>query len=109
MEGSVDVPDSGPINNRGREHREKDFCCLRSSTPGKGNPFLILLFIILYGPEIRFAHVLSNNIFSTLYTETLSYRNKEKGSNFIQDVVKIFHQHAHQDHIEELFRKAKSH
>ncbi|XP_056615412.1 caspase-23 isoform X1 [Triplophysa dalaica] len=70
MEGSVDVPDSVPINNRGREHREKDFCCLRSSTP-----------------------------------ETLSYRNKEKGSNFIQDVVKIFHQHAHQDHIEELFRK----
>lgn len=70
MEGSVDVPDSVPINNRGREHREKDFCCLRSCTP-----------------------------------DTVSYRNKEKGSNFIQDVVEIFNQHAYQDHIEELFRK----
>ncbi|XP_030635105.1 caspase-1-like [Chanos chanos] len=31
-EGSVDVHDSVPDNTR-KEHREKDFCCLRSCTP----------------------------------------------------------------------------
>ncbi|KTF89075.1 hypothetical protein cypCar_00028134 [Cyprinus carpio] len=41
--------------------------------------------------------------------DTVSYRDKEKGSDFIQDTVEIFNQHAHQDDIEELFRKAKSH
>jgi len=34
-EGSVDVTDGGPRDRRGKEHREKDFCCLRSCTPGK--------------------------------------------------------------------------
>ncbi|XP_073700557.1 caspase a-like [Garra rufa] len=52
-------------------HLEKDFCCLRSSTP-----------------------------------DTVSYRNPETGSDFIQDIVEIFNKHAHEDHIEELFRKA---
>ncbi|CAM4516160.1 unnamed protein product [Leuciscus chuanchicus] len=33
-DGSVDVPDSVPRNRRRKEHREKDFCCLMSSTPG---------------------------------------------------------------------------
>ncbi|XP_042583014.1 caspase a-like [Cyprinus carpio] len=37
--------------------------------------------------------------------DTVSYRDKEKGSDFIQDTVEIFNQHAHQDDIEELFRK----
>lgn len=69
-EGSVDVQDSVPRHRRGKEHREKDFCCLRSCTP-----------------------------------DTVSYRNTEKGSNFIQDIVEIFNEHACQDHIEELFRK----
>lgn len=69
-EGSVDVQDAVPRRNRAKEHREKDFCCLRSCTP-----------------------------------DTVSYRNKENGSHFIQDVVEIFNQHAHQDDIEELFRK----
>ncbi|XP_067255755.1 caspase-23 isoform X1 [Chanodichthys erythropterus] len=69
-EGSVDVQDSKPRHNRGKEHREKDFCCLRSCTP-----------------------------------DTVSYRNKENGSHFIQDIVEIFNKHACQDHIEELFRK----
>uniref|UniRef100_A0A8C1CV67 Caspase 23, apoptosis-related cysteine peptidase n=1 Tax=Cyprinus carpio carpio TaxID=630221 RepID=A0A8C1CV67_CYPCA len=69
-EGSVDVPDAVPRRNRGKEHREKDFCCLRSCTP-----------------------------------DTVSYRNQESGSHFIQDIVEIFNQHAHQDHIEKLFRK----
>ncbi|XDV18906.1 hypothetical protein PO909_024504 [Leuciscus waleckii] len=32
-DGSVDVPDSVPRNRRRKEHREKDFCCLMSSTP----------------------------------------------------------------------------
>uniref|UniRef100_A0A673HME0 Caspase 23, apoptosis-related cysteine peptidase n=1 Tax=Sinocyclocheilus rhinocerous TaxID=307959 RepID=A0A673HME0_9TELE len=69
-EGSVDVQDAVSRRNRGKEHREKDFCCLRSCTP-----------------------------------DTVSYRNKENGSHFIQDIVEIFNQHAHQDDIEELFRK----
>lgn len=69
-EGSVDVQDSVPRRNRAKEHREKDFCCLRSCTP-----------------------------------DTVSYRNEEKGSHFIQDIVEIFNRHAHQDDIEELFRK----
>lgn len=69
-EGSVDVTDSLAGDNTRKEHREKDFCCLRSSTP-----------------------------------DTLSYRNENNGSHFIQDIVEIFNQHAHQDHIEELFRK----
>lgn len=34
-EGSVDVTDSLAGDNTRKEHREKDFCCLRSSTPGK--------------------------------------------------------------------------
>lgn len=33
--GSVDVQDSVPRNRRRKEHREKDFCCLMSCTPGK--------------------------------------------------------------------------
>ncbi|XP_043100058.1 caspase a-like isoform X2 [Puntigrus tetrazona] len=37
--------------------------------------------------------------------DTVSYRNEKKGSNFIQDTVEIFNQYAHQDDIEELFRK----
>ncbi|XP_052458500.1 caspase-23 [Carassius gibelio] len=69
-EGSVDVPDAAPRRSRSKEHRETDFCCLRSCTP-----------------------------------DTVSYRNKKKGSDFIQDIVEIFNQHAHQDDIEELFRK----
>uniref|UniRef100_A0A671LIN9 Caspase-1-like n=1 Tax=Sinocyclocheilus anshuiensis TaxID=1608454 RepID=A0A671LIN9_9TELE len=69
-EGSVDVQDAVSRRNRGKEHREKDFCCLRSCTP-----------------------------------DTVSYRNKGNGSHFIQDIVEIFNQHAHQDDIEELFRK----
>lgn len=68
--GNVDVPDSVPIRGTRREHKEKDFCCFRSSTP-----------------------------------DTVSYRNKEKGSHFIQDLVEIFNLHAHEDDIEELFRK----
>ncbi|XP_051508225.1 caspase-23 [Myxocyprinus asiaticus] len=32
-DGSIIVQDSVPANNRKKEHREKDFCCLRSSTP----------------------------------------------------------------------------
>ncbi|XP_036453651.1 caspase-23 [Colossoma macropomum] len=68
-DGEVYVQDSG--NQRLQtEHREKDFCCLRSCTP-----------------------------------DTVSYRDKKKGSCFIQDIVEIFNQYAHQDHIEELFRK----
>ncbi|KAK7176940.1 hypothetical protein R3I93_001011 [Phoxinus phoxinus] len=69
-EGSVDVPDCVPRHRRGKEHREKDFCCLRSCTP-----------------------------------DTVCYRNKQKGSHFIQDIVEIFNEHACQDHMEELFRK----
>ncbi|XP_050971977.1 caspase-23 isoform X2 [Labeo rohita] len=37
--------------------------------------------------------------------DTVSYRNKKIGSHFIQDTVEIFNQHAHEDDIEELFRK----
>ncbi|XP_050956574.1 caspase a-like [Labeo rohita] len=40
---------------------------------------------------------------STPYT--VSYRDPEKGSDFFQDMVEIFNKHAHEDHIEELFRK----
>ncbi|XP_073693401.1 caspase-23 [Garra rufa] len=68
-EGGVDVPDAVQ-RRRNKEHREKDFCCLRSCTP-----------------------------------DTVSYRNENTGSHFIQDIVEIFNQHAHQDDIEELFRK----
>ncbi|XP_067301760.1 caspase-23 [Pseudorasbora parva] len=69
-EGSVDVQDCVRRQRRGKEHREKDFCCLRSCTP-----------------------------------DTVSYRNIETGSHFIQDIVEIFNEHACEDHIEELFRK----
>ncbi|KAF4097166.1 hypothetical protein G5714_021174 [Onychostoma macrolepis] len=65
-DGCVDVQDSIPK----QEHREKDFCCLRSSTP-----------------------------------DTVSYRSPQRGSDFFQDIVEIFNAHAHEDHIEELFRK----
>uniref|UniRef100_A0A8C1YYU5 Uncharacterized protein n=1 Tax=Cyprinus carpio TaxID=7962 RepID=A0A8C1YYU5_CYPCA len=65
-DGCVDVQDSMPKT----EHREKDFCCLRSCTPN-----------------------------------TISIRNPQRGSDFIQDIVEIFNKHAHEDHIEELFRK----
>ncbi|KAI4879380.1 hypothetical protein NFI96_019455 [Prochilodus magdalenae] len=37
--------------------------------------------------------------------DTVSYRSEKTGSDFIQDIVEIFNQHAHQDDIEELFRK----
>uniref|UniRef100_A0A8B9LQR1 Caspase-1-like n=1 Tax=Astyanax mexicanus TaxID=7994 RepID=A0A8B9LQR1_ASTMX len=67
-DGEVFVEDSG--NRSKGQHREKDFCCMRSSTP-----------------------------------DTVSYRNPETGTYFIQNTVKIFNQHAHQDHVEELFRK----
>ncbi|XP_062297038.1 caspase a-like isoform X1 [Scomber scombrus] len=50
-------------------HREKDFICLRSSTPG-----------------------------------TVAYRDKEKGSLFIQHIVKVLNTFAHKDHIEDLFK-----
>ncbi|RXN03145.1 caspase-1-like isoform X1 [Labeo rohita] len=40
--------------------------------------------------------------------DTVSYRDPEKGSDFFQDMVEIFNKHAHEDHIEELFRKAMS-
>ncbi|XP_072542888.1 caspase-23 [Salminus brasiliensis] len=66
-DGEVYVKDG--VQNK-TEHREKDFCCMRSCTP-----------------------------------DTVSYRNPKTGSIFIQDIVKIFNQYAHQDHIEELFRK----
>ncbi|XP_026122530.1 caspase-1-like isoform X1 [Carassius auratus] len=69
-EGSVYVQDAVPTRKRAKEHREKDFCCLRSCTP-----------------------------------DTVSYRNQERGSHFIQNIVEIFNQDAHQDDIEELFRK----
>nr|XP_055053283.1 caspase-23 isoform X1 [Misgurnus anguillicaudatus] len=69
-DGCVEVTDSIPLNSKRTEHREKDFCCLRSCTP-----------------------------------DTVSYRSKENGSHFIQDIVEIFNQHSHQEHIEELFRK----
>ncbi len=46
-------------------------------------------------------------IICILYTDTVSYRNEKNGSHFIQDIVEIFNQHAHQDDVEELFRKAK--
>ncbi|XP_050958065.1 caspase a-like, partial [Labeo rohita] len=65
-DGCVKVQDSMTQT----EHREKDFCCLRSSTP-----------------------------------DTVSYRNPKTGSDFFQDIVEIFNKHAHEDHIEELFRK----
>ncbi|KTF84182.1 hypothetical protein cypCar_00035863 [Cyprinus carpio] len=40
--------------------------------------------------------------------DTISIRNPQRGSDFIQDIVEIFNKHAHEDHIEELFRKAMS-
>ncbi|RXN03146.1 caspase-1-like isoform X1 [Labeo rohita] len=40
--------------------------------------------------------------------DTVSYRNPKTGSDFFQDIVEIFNKHAHEDHIEELFRKAMS-
>ncbi|XP_048092349.1 caspase-23 isoform X2 [Alosa alosa] len=68
--GDVWVADSAPISRRKKEHREKDFICLRSCTP-----------------------------------DTVSYRNTKTGSVFIQTVVQTLNEHAHEDHIEELFRK----
>ncbi|XP_062849645.1 caspase a-like [Trichomycterus rosablanca] len=53
-----------------KQHREKDFGCLRSCTP-----------------------------------DTVSSRNPASGSIFIQSLVKIFNEHAHEDDIMELFRK----
>ncbi|XP_066536414.1 caspase-23 [Hoplias malabaricus] len=67
--GEVCVEDGGTESSK-TEHREKDFCCLRSCTP-----------------------------------DTVSYRDPEKGSCFIQDIVQIFNEYACQDDIEELFRK----
>ncbi|XP_052008026.1 caspase-23 [Xyrauchen texanus] len=69
-DGSIIVQDSVPVNKVKKEHIEKDFCCLRSSTP-----------------------------------DTVAYRHTKNGSDFIQDIAKVFNQHAHHDHIEELFRK----
>ncbi|XP_062372908.1 caspase-23 [Sardina pilchardus] len=69
-EGDVWVADSAPIPRSKKEHREKDFICLRSCTP-----------------------------------DTVSYRNPKTGSVFIQTIVKTLNEHAHEDHIEELFRK----
>ncbi|XP_030635107.1 caspase-4-like [Chanos chanos] len=69
-DGSVSVQDSAPGPSLRTEHREKDFCCMRSCTP-----------------------------------DTVSYRTEERGSDFIQDVVEIFNHHAHENDIEELFRK----
>ncbi|CAL8332845.1 unnamed protein product [Boreogadus saida] len=37
--------------------------------------------------------------------DTVSYRHKSQGSFFIQHLVEIFKRHAHEDHIDELFRK----
>ncbi|XP_043079590.1 caspase a-like isoform X2 [Puntigrus tetrazona] len=65
-DGCVNVQDS--VSHT--EHREKDFCCLRSSTP-----------------------------------DTPSFRNISLGSHFFRDIVEVFNNHAHEDHIEELFRK----
>ncbi|CAL8333224.1 unnamed protein product [Boreogadus saida] len=38
--------------------------------------------------------------------DTVSYGHKSQGSFFIQHIVEIFNRHAHEDHIDELFRKA---
>ncbi|XP_062849647.1 caspase a-like [Trichomycterus rosablanca] len=68
--GHVWVSD-GVASSRGtKQHREKDFGCLRSCTP-----------------------------------DTVSIRNTGSGSIFIQSLVKIFNEHAHEDDIMELFRK----
>ncbi|CAL8349678.1 unnamed protein product [Arctogadus glacialis] len=37
--------------------------------------------------------------------DTVSYRHKSQGSFLIQHIVEIFKRHAHEDHIDELFRK----
>uniref|UniRef100_A0A8C4Z668 Caspase-1 n=1 Tax=Gadus morhua TaxID=8049 RepID=A0A8C4Z668_GADMO len=37
--------------------------------------------------------------------DTVSYRHSQKGSFLIQHLVEIFKHHAHEDHIDELFRK----
>uniref|UniRef100_A0A8C4ZFP0 Caspase-1 n=1 Tax=Gadus morhua TaxID=8049 RepID=A0A8C4ZFP0_GADMO len=37
--------------------------------------------------------------------DTVSYRHKSQGSFLIQHLVEIFKRHAHEDHIDELFRK----
>ncbi|KAF4119181.1 hypothetical protein G5714_001232 [Onychostoma macrolepis] len=37
--------------------------------------------------------------------EVLHSRNPQIGSVFIQDLVEVFNKHAHEDHVEELFRK----
>ncbi len=44
-EGSVDVQDAVPRRKRAKEHREKDFCCLRSCTPGR---YFLTLFSSIY-------------------------------------------------------------
>ncbi|CAL8375603.1 unnamed protein product [Gadus morhua 'NCC'] len=38
--------------------------------------------------------------------DTVSYRHSRQGSFLIQHLVEIFNRHAHEDHIDELFRKA---
>ncbi|CAL8353550.1 unnamed protein product [Lota lota] len=37
--------------------------------------------------------------------DTVSYRHPQKGSFFIKYIVEIFKTHAHEDHVEELFRR----